>query len=52
MKKLYPDLFKFFPKTWILPMESSEFHNQFIDKMGRPLHNRRKTYIVKPDNAA
>lgn len=41
LKKLYPERFKFFPRTWILPMEASEFHNQFIDKMGRPLARNR-----------
>jgi tubulin polyglutamylase TTLL6/13 len=51
MKKLYPDHYDFFPRTWILPVEGSEFRNCFIDRSGRPLH-RKKTYIVKPANQA
>ena len=27
MKKYFPEDYKFFPKTWILPGESSEFRN-------------------------
>ena len=49
MKKVYPEQYKFFPRTWILPQEASEFHNMFIDKYGRPIQ-RAKTYIVKPDS--
>ena len=51
LSKFYPEQFKFFPKTWILPSEHGDFRNNFIDKHGRPIH-RRKTYIVKPDNLA
>ena len=51
IKKVYPEKFKFFPRTWILPMEASEFRNNFIDKYGRTVQ-KRKTYIVKPDNMA
>lgn len=32
-------------------MEASEFRNNFIDKYGRTVQ-KRKTYIVKPDNMA
>lgn len=49
MKRIYPEQYKFFPRTWILPQEASEFHNMFIDKFGRPIQ-RAKTYIVKPDS--
>lgn len=49
MKRVYPEQYKFFPRTWILPQEASEFHNMFIDKYGRPIQ-RAKTYIVKPDS--
>jgi tubulin polyglutamylase TTLL6/13 len=49
--KHYPEDFKFFPKTWIMPSEQSDFRNNFIDKNGRPVQ-RRKTFIVKPDNLA
>ena len=52
MKKVFPDKFKFFPKTWVMPMEACEFQNQFIDKYGRPSKMNRKVYIVKPDNMA
>ena len=49
MKKFYPEHYSFFPRTWILPAEAGDFHNMFIDKVGRPIQ-RNKTYIVKPDN--
>jgi hypothetical protein len=52
MKKVFPDLFNFFPKTWVMPMETCEFSNQFIDKYGRPKKYGQKAYIVKPDNLA
>lgn len=52
IKKVFPDQFNFFPKTWVMPMETCEFQNQFIDKYGRPSKNKNKTYIVKPDNLA
>jgi len=51
MKKAYPNEFDFFPKTYILPGESSEFRNNFIDKYGRTIQ-KKKSYIVKPDNLA
>ena len=51
MRRAFPDKFQFFPRTFILPGEASEFRNQFIDRQGRPI-NRRKTFIVKPDNLA
>ena len=34
-----------------MPSEQSDFRNNFVDKHGRPIQ-RRKTYIVKPDNLA
>jgi tubulin polyglutamylase TTLL6/13 len=49
MKKIFPNKYNFFPRTWLLPMEASEFRNQFIDKFGR-LVQKKKTFIVKPDN--
>jgi tubulin polyglutamylase TTLL6/13 len=51
LRKAFPDKFQFFPRTWILPGEASEFRNQFIDRCGRQI-NQRKTFIVKPDNLA
>ena len=51
MRRVFPEEYQFFPRTFILPGEASEFRNQFIDRQGRPC-NRRKTFIVKPDNLA
>ena len=51
MKKAFPDEYRFFPRTFIMPGEASEFRNQFTDRHGRAI-NRRKTFIVKPDNLA
>lgn len=41
MRKEHPDHYKFFPLTWILPSESSDFRNQFNTKYS-------KTFILKP----
>ena len=51
IKRAFPDKYAFFPRTWILPGEASDFRNRFIDRNGRVI-NRRKTYIIKPDNMA
>ena len=40
MKKKFPEKFKFFPHTWLLPSESNEFKSQF---------HKNITYIVKPE---
>jgi tubulin polyglutamylase TTLL6/13 len=29
MKKVFPDHYSFFPKTWLLPSDSKDFRNQF-----------------------
>ena len=41
MQKWFPQDFDFFPKTWILPADSSDFKMQFTKK-------KAKTFIVKP----
>lgn len=41
MRKQYPKEFRFFPDTWILPTDLSDFKTQF---------GKNKTFIVKPDN--
>lgn len=48
MQRSFPEEYDFFPKTWVLPHEASDFRKQFHDKDGKPL-KKRKTYIVKPD---
>jgi tubulin polyglutamylase TTLL6/13 len=42
MRKHFPDNFKFFPPTWLLPSELSDFRAQFTKKKNR-------TFIVKPE---
>jgi hypothetical protein len=38
MQRAFPEDYKFFPKTWLIPQESTDFRNQFIDqKTGKPL---------------
>ncbi|CAD7946814.1 unnamed protein product [Amoebophrya sp. A25] len=44
MKKYYPKEYKFFPDTWILPTDMSDFKAQFQNQ------SKNKTYIIKPDN--
>ncbi|SBT34050.1 tubulin--tyrosine ligase, putative [Plasmodium ovale wallikeri] len=45
MKKNFPQSYNFFPLTWILPNEISDFKNYFKKKSGS------KTYIVKLKNS-
>ena len=42
MRKHFPDDYKFFPPTWLLPAEYSDFKNQFNNKFV-------KTFIIKPE---
>mmetsp|Transcript_92094 Transcript_92094/g.204438 ORF Transcript_92094/g.204438 Transcript_92094/m.204438 type:complete len:907 (-) Transcript_92094:236-2956(-) len=43
MRKQFPKEYKFFPDTWILPTDLSDFKQQFTSAKNR-------TFIVKPDN--
>lgn len=43
MRKQYPKEYSFFPDTWILPTDLSDFKQQFSGKS--------KTFIIKPDNS-
>eukprot|EP00429_Kryptoperidinium_foliaceum_P011966 CAMPEP_0176028024 /NCGR_PEP_ID=MMETSP0120_2-20121206/13750_1 /TAXON_ID=160619 /ORGANISM="Kryptoperidinium foliaceum, Strain CCMP 1326" /LENGTH=634 /DNA_ID=CAMNT_0017361233 /DNA_START=57 /DNA_END=1957 /DNA_ORIENTATION=- len=43
MRKQFPKEYKFFPDTWILPTDLSDFKQQFAT-------SKNKTFIVKPDN--
>jgi tubulin polyglutamylase TTLL6/13 len=42
MRRLFPKEYSFFPSTWLLPFEWSEFCSQFNQK-------KCKTFIVKPE---
>lgn len=43
MRKQFPTEYKFFPDTWILPTDLSDFKLQFSAA-------KNKTFIIKPDN--
>eukprot|EP00403_Amphidinium_massartii_P016318 CAMPEP_0178415868 /NCGR_PEP_ID=MMETSP0689_2-20121128/23771_1 /TAXON_ID=160604 /ORGANISM="Amphidinium massartii, Strain CS-259" /LENGTH=937 /DNA_ID=CAMNT_0020037197 /DNA_START=38 /DNA_END=2847 /DNA_ORIENTATION=+ len=43
MRKQFPKEYRFFPDTWILPTDLSDFKMQFSAGKG-------KTFIIKPDN--
>lgn len=48
MYKHFPEEYNFFPKTWVLPNESTDLR----DHWARNINNnskKRVTYIVKPD---
>lgn len=45
MWKMYPKEYKFFPKSFLLPSEFSDFKAQFMNK---PAH-LKPVYIVKPE---
>lgn len=53
MARLFPHEYRFFPKSWVLPEEWSDFKSQFALRIGddgrpqRPKKNR--TFIIKPD---
>lgn len=47
MQKAFPEEYKFFPRTWIMPQEASIFKNEFLDQKSKKV--KRKTFIVKPD---
>eukprot|EP01138_Halocafeteria_seosinensis_P005460 gb/GECG01005582.1/.p1 GENE.gb/GECG01005582.1/~~gb/GECG01005582.1/.p1 ORF type:complete len:1126 (+),score=144.66 gb/GECG01005582.1/:1-3378(+) len=53
MSRLFPQEYRFFPKSWVLPEEWSDFKSQFALRIGddgrpqRPKKNR--TFIIKPD---
>ena len=42
MKKILPEEFSFFPKTWLLPSDTKDFKAQFNAK-------KAKTFIIKPE---
>ena len=46
MLKLFPTEYAFYPRTWVLPGELSEFRANF-DAQGNSIGN--KIYIIKPD---
>lgn len=55
MQKLFPEDYKFFPQTWLLPAEFGEFKRQFSDQLVSSKKRRkpgRKTFISKPEAAA
>ena len=53
MSRLFPQDYKFCPKSWVLPEEWSDFKSQFglrIGNDGRPKRPKKnRTYIIKPD---
>ena len=52
MKRVFSKGFNFFPTTWVLPGDITEFRSQFAlttSKEGPKQKRKRQTYIVKPD---
>lgn len=47
MQKAFPDEYKFFPRTWIMPQEAGPFKMQF--QQNQITKRRKQTYIAKPD---
>ena len=45
--KVFPKEFSFYPRTWSLPSEMSDFRMQFDQTTGLGLNNR--VFIIKPD---
>ena len=46
MQKVFPKEYGFYPRTWILPAEMSDFRQQF-DNQGNSMNG--KIFIIKPD---
>ena len=46
MLKMFPREYSYYPRTWVLPGELSDFRSQF-DEKGNSIGN--KIYIIKPD---
>ena len=46
MLKMFPREYSYYPRTWVLPGELSDFRSQF-DEKGHSIGN--KIYIIKPD---
>ena len=44
MQKIFPDDYKFFPQTWLLPSEYPDYRSQYNAKK-----KNSKTFIVKPE---
>ena len=51
MQKMFPEDYKFFPQTWLLPAEFGDFKKQFGNTKKKQKLNRR-TYISKPEGSA
>ena len=53
MYKYFPSQFKYFPRTWVLPAEITDFRLQFNFKQEKAGGNngkkKVKTFIVKPE---
>ena len=50
--KQFPTEYNYFPKTWLLPTEMSDFRNQFNYNNNYNKDQKKKkvkTYIVKPE---
>ena len=44
MKEKFPEEYNFFPETWVIPIQFSQFQTSYEE--GR--HGKARTYIVKP----
>ena len=51
MQRAFPQEYNFFPKTWILPQEASDFRNNFLQmNQDGQAKRKKRTFIVKPDS--
>lgn len=59
MRKQFPKEYRFFPDTWILPTDMSDFKQQpfgvrleplLVARVFRFTSMKRHTFIIKPDN--
>lgn len=48
MYKAFPEEYNFFPKTWVLPSESTDLRNHWARNLNNS-NKKKVTYIVKPD---
>lgn len=50
MRKVLPDAYDFYPKTWTLPLEKNEFLNEFKQRKKVSKKNSNWRYMIKNGN--
>ena len=46
MEKLFPEDYRFFPRTWLMPGDMQDFKTRYFPNNGK---ENERTFIVKPE---